>query len=186
MSLNKISHAKDVIGLLEAGYYTHVPIAYTTIKPSEVGGSEVINVKGRNVGSVYKSQPTFEVDFRGLVPIEIVVADELKSQNTFQLLLIIAGHSVPVSMMVATLSGSDRSQLDLNELYGPRTRPTEDQAQAEVLYIASGYLDEVHLVAEAGNYVEIRGILRADEIFVGGSTISWLGEDTSQLWSYLS
>ncbi len=191
MSLIKISHAKDTIGLLEAGYSTHVPIAYTSIKVSEMGATEIINIKGKNLGSVFKSQATFEIEFRGLVPISLNLNNDLNFQNTHQLLTAIAGHSIPVSMVVAQINTHDRRFVNLDDLFRPRAQSIADREPTnptDVLFIASGFLDQAHVLSEAGKYIEIKSVLRADEVYIGGNPAAHTKGllSKSKLWSYLS
>lgn len=189
----RLSHAKDVIGVLEAGYRTHVPIAYTSIKSSLTGGTEIINIKGRQIASVFKSQSSFEIEFRGLVPVRLdLTSDELGAQSTHQLLLIIIAQSIPLTMAVAIVNTDKRNIEDLNDMFRPRPKynynadfVNSTESAVDVLYIASGFLDDVQIVAQAGDYIEIKCVLKADEVFVGGPRLD-TGEVATPLWSYLS
>jgi len=196
-SERQLSHAKDVIGLLEAGYATHIPIAFTDIIPKGTNGTQIINVKGRNLGSVFKSQTTFSIEFTGLVPLITVFQTEIESNNTAQLLTIIQGQSIPVSMVVAIAKPRNAvtGEVTIQQLLRNKTKDpvlsdlSENTAvTGDILFIASGYLDETSVVATAGEFIKIKGILVADEVIVGGSgETKFLGLNTgTNQWSYLS
>jgi hypothetical protein len=198
MSERRLSHSKDVIGLIEAGYATHVPIAFTDIIPKGSNGTQIINVKGKNLGSVFKSQTSFSIEFTGLVPLVTVYQTEIEANNTAQLLMIIQGNSIPVSIIVATLNTSNnaaRSGTSVENILRERIkdpvlwRGADERAnESDILFIANGLLDELSVVANVGEYIKIKGVLYADEVIVGGSgptNLLAVGRP-DQNWSYLS
>jgi len=193
MSERRLSHAKDVIGLLEAGYATHVPIAFSNISVNGADGTQFINVKGRNLASVFKTQTNFSINFTGYVPLITVYQTEIEANNTAQLLMIIQGQSIPVSMVVATINTSKRDDIDVRDLIRSRSKDATLNNRdgtgnlTDVLYIASGYLSGISVVASVGQYIEIKASLDADEVVVGGSQTSIFGRGPrSKQWSYLS
>lgn len=165
-----IKHGKNTVGLLQASYGRQIPVFITFYKFGGSGGSKEVYYKGKDIANALRTQGVVIVEFRAYF--EKSDAMYMTTQAFIE--------SLPITFSAIELQLSDGS-----EAFSPLSRAAaavrhqktqiidegfqrpKDSGKAGMLFRAFGFLDDADVVAEAGQFILIRCVLRATELYLG-------------------
>lgn len=150
-----IIHSKNTIGVLQGPSGRNIPALIKYYKFGGSSGTQSINRKGKDIAEALRAQGEILIEFRAYF--------ERSDVPYMTLQAFIEGLSITFSAILLQRFRNTEFSQTISEDFQQPARASNDG----LLFRAFGFLDESEIVAEAGDYVLIRGVLRASEIVIG-------------------
>ena len=140
-------HSKNAVGLLQTAS-KEITALIKFFRFGGTGGSRPLAVKGRDIADALRAQGEVLIEFRAYM------------QNTDAFFMgtqaFIEGF--PLTFSAIELTKARRSNKQVINKEGLRSK---------VLFRAFGFLDDYEVLADVGEFILIRGVLRAKEVVIG-------------------